>query len=71
MQSVECGMRSGISFIAGGCERARVGIRAQVEADYAARLKATTPEEASRLRRDMQREIDVRVRQRAPTDALY
>jgi hypothetical protein len=58
-------------FVADGHERARAGIRAQVAAEFAEQLKKATPEEAARLRQQMQREVDSRMRHAAPADALY
>ena len=48
-------------FVADGCERAREGIRAQVEAEYETLLKGAKPEEAARLKREMDRELQKRL----------
>jgi hypothetical protein len=66
MQSAESN-----GFVADGHERAREGIRAQVEAEYAERLKTASAEENSRLRREMLREFDSRVQRSTRPDALY
>ena len=66
MQSAELS-----GFVADGCERVREGIRAQVEAEYAERLKQATVEEASRLRRQMHEELERRLRIQAKQGSLY
>lgn len=60
-------------FVADGHDRAERGIRAQVEAEYAERLKLkqATREEEARLRLAMQREMESRMDREAPPDALY
>lgn len=58
-------------FVADGYERTREGIRAQVESEYAERLKKASPQEAVRLKLQMAREIEERVRTKAPREALY
>ena len=60
-----------VGFVADGHERAREGIRAQVEAEYAERLKQAKPEEVSPLRQEMQREIDSRMQPAVRLDLLY
>lgn len=58
-------------FVADGYERTREAIRAQVEAEYAEQLKKASPEEAARLKPQMAREIEERLRTKAPREALY
>ena len=58
-------------FVADGQERAREGIRAQVEAEYAERLKSAKREGVTRLRQEMQREMDSRMQRSARLDLLY
>jgi hypothetical protein len=58
-------------FVADGYERAQEGIRAQVKSEYAKRLKTASPEEAVRLRQEMVRETDDRVRRLAKPDSHF
>lgn len=58
-------------FVADGYERACEGIRAQVESEHAERLKTVSPEEADRLKLEMLREMEMRIRRMAPRQALY
>jgi hypothetical protein len=61
-------------FVADGQERARAGIRAQVEAEYAELLKGASPaspENVARLRREMDRDLQKRLSSQAPRDGLY
>jgi len=46
-------------------------VRAEVEAEYADRLAAVPRWKRARLRREMQQEIERRIAERAPPDALY
>jgi len=46
-------------------------VRAEVEAEYADRLTAAPRRERARLRREMRRETERRIAERAPPDALY
>lgn len=62
-------------FVADGCERAHdaiePAIRAQVEQEYTDRLKAASPFQRYRLRRELNKEIQRRIDAQAPPDALY
>lgn len=62
-------------FVADGCERARAALepelRAEVEAEYAVRLVGVGFVERMKLKRQINREVERRLRARAPKDALY
>lgn len=58
-------------FVADGYARACAGVRAQVESEYAERLKKAAPEEVARLWLQMQRELEARLLSKAPGDGLY
>ena len=62
-------------FVEGGWKNARTAteplVRAEVEAEYAERLKEASPWRRFWLRREMEREIRRRTNAAAPRDALY
>jgi hypothetical protein len=62
-------------FVEYGYQLARAalepGIRAAVAAEFAERLAVASLSERWRLRREMAREIERRLRKMAPPDALY
>jgi hypothetical protein len=65
--------RQGI--VADGHERAvralEPVVRAEVEAEYAERLAAASRWKRARLKQEIRREIERRIAERAPPDALY
>lgn len=65
----------GFGIVADGFWRARSAatpvIRAEVEADFAARLKTATLVERIKLKAAMRREIARRLKKAAPRQALY
>jgi hypothetical protein len=62
-------------IVADGYRRARAAlepeVRAEVEAEYAARLQGVKFVERMKLKREINREVEMRLRRRAPRDALY
>jgi hypothetical protein len=60
-----------LRFIHGGYGRAVDGIRAEVEAKYAERLKRATPTECKVLRKRMKLEIRAAMKAKAPKHGLY
>ena len=62
-------------IIEDGCEHAykgtEQGIRAQVESEYADRLKAASVVGRLKLRYELEKEIQRRIDDQSPPDALY
>lgn len=62
-------------FIADGYGRARAAsgpiIRAQVQQEFAARLNSASDAGKQRIEREIEQEIDRRLKEVAPPDALY
>jgi len=62
-------------FVADGCDRARIVleplVRAEVEAEYTEILQTASFWQRLLLRKKVNREIERRIREAAPPDALY
>ena len=64
-----------MAFVADGCDRARtalhVVIRKEVTAEYSARLAAAHWTQRAAMRQAIDAEVERRITEKAPFDALY
>jgi hypothetical protein len=60
-----------VGFVSGGRRRAIEAIRAEVEAKYAGQLNAAAGAEKMLLKKQIEAEIRVRLKEVAPPNALY
>lgn len=62
-------------IIPSGCRRARKAsapaVRAEVENEYASRMREADPKQKRALQRELEKEIERRLKAQAPHDALY